>query len=86
MKRYFLITCHRGHCGNGHSSVITFAFEAKNLIEAMDMGKRMPSVKHTRMIMAGKEISIDEYNEYRKINAYERSYQMSARRERITAR
>lgn len=86
MKRYFLITCHRGHCGNGHSSTITFAFEAKNLIEAMDMGKRMPSVKHTRMIMSGKEISIDEYNEYRKINAYERSYQISARRERITAR
>lgn len=86
MKRYFLITCHRGHCGNGHSSTITFAFEAKNLIEAMDMGKRMPSVKHTRMIMSGKEISIDEYNEYRKINAYERSYQMSARRERITTR
>lgn len=79
MKRYFLITCHRGHCGNGHSSAITFAFEAKNLIEAMDMGKRMPSVKHTRMIMAGKEISEQEYIEYRNVNAYQRSFQMSAR-------
>ena len=82
MMRYFLITCHRGHCGNGHSSAITFAFEAKNLIEAMDMGKRMPSVKHTRMIMAGKEISFEEYKEYRTINAYQRSFQMSARKER----
>ena len=79
MKRYFLITCHRGHCGNGHSSAITFAFEAKNLIEAMDMCKRMPSVKHTRMIMAGKEITEEEYNDYREINAYQRSFQISAR-------
>ena len=76
--RYFLVTCHRGHCGFGHSSSITFAFEAKNLIEAMDMGKRMPSVKHTRMILNGKEITREEYIEYRQINAYERSYQMSA--------
>ena len=82
MKRYFLVTCHRGHCGNGNSSAITFAFEAKNLIEAMDMGKRMPSVKHTRMIMSGKEISEQEYVEYRQINAYQRSFQMSARLER----
>ena len=82
MKRYFLITCHRGHCGYGRSTPITFAFEANNLIEAMDMGKKMPSVKHTRMIMFGKEISKQEYIEYREINAYQRSFQMSARLER----
>lgn len=80
MKRYFLVTCHRGHCGNGHSSTITFAFEASNLIEAMDMGKKMPSVKHTRMIINGKEISLEEYKEYREINAYQRSFQMSAKK------
>ena len=39
-----------------------FAFEAKNLIEAMDMGKRMPSVKHTRMIMAGRLESSSNWN------------------------
>ena len=78
--RYFLVTCHRGHCGMGNSTTITFAFEAKNLIDAMDMGKRMPSVKHTRMIISGKEISCDEYKEYRNINAYDRSYQMSAKK------
>lgn len=71
--RYFAVTCHRGHCGTGHSSVITFTFEAKNLIEAMDMAKRMPSVKHTRMIMNGKEISCEEYKEYMKISAYKRA-------------
>lgn len=80
MKRYFLVTCHRGHCSNGHSSTITFAFEASNLIEAMDMGKKMPSVKHTRMIINGKEISLEEYKEYREINAYQRSFQMSAKK------
>lgn len=80
MKRYFLVTCHRGHCGNGHSSTITFAFEASNLIEAMDMGKKMPSVKHTRMIINGKEISFEEYKEYREVNAYQRSFQMSAKK------
>ena len=73
--RYFLITCHRGHCGRGNSNPITFAFEAKNLIEAMDMGKRMPSVKHTRMVMGAKEITFEEYHEFREVNAYERSWQ-----------
>lgn len=80
MKRYFLITCHRGHCGVGHSTAITFAFEAKNLIDAMDMGKKMPSVKHTRMIMSGKEITEEEYHEYRKINAYQRATQFSKKK------
>ena len=76
MERYFLITCHRGHCGKGNSTLITFAFEAKNLIDAMDMGKKMPSVKHTKMIISGKEITIEEYKEFRKINAYDKAYQV----------
>ena len=63
----------------GNSTSITFAFEAKNLIEAMDMGKRMPSVKHTRPILNGREISFEEYQEFRSINAYDRSYQVSAK-------
>ena len=71
--KYFLVTCHRGHCGTGHSTSITFAFCAKNLLEAVSMGKRMPSVKHTRMILEGKEISYEAYTEYRRINAYQRA-------------
>lgn len=70
--RYFLVTCHRGHCGIGRSTEITFAIEARNLLEAMDKAKRMPSVKHTRMIIQGKEIERKEYEAYRKISAYER--------------
>ncbi len=70
--KYYKVTCHRGHCGIGHSTEITFAIKAENLLEAMDRAKRMPSVKHTRAIIQGKEISELEYNEYRKMSAYER--------------
>lgn len=70
--KYFLITCVRGHCGNGHSTEIKFAFEAKDLLSACDKAKRMPSVKHTRLVLHGKEITKEEYIEYRKISAYER--------------
>lgn len=76
--RYFKITCHRGHCGTGHSSAITFVFEAKNLIAAMDMAKRMPSVKHSRVIMSGNEISKEEYKDYIAISAYKRAEMMRA--------
>ena len=75
MMRYFMVTCSRGHCGTGHEAVIKFAFESRNLIEAMDKAKRMPSVKHTRGILNGKEISRIEYEEYIKISAYKR-YEM----------
>ena len=70
--KYYKVTCYRGHCGIGRSTEITFAFEAHNLLEAMDKAKRMPSVKHTRAILQGKEITRKEYVEYRSISAYER--------------
>ncbi len=70
--RYFLIMVPRGHCGNGRYSEISFAFEAANLLVAMDKAKRMPGVKHTRAVLAGKEITREEYIEYRKVSAYER--------------
>lgn len=70
--KYYLVMCHRGHCGTGHSTEIKFAIEAKNLLEACDKAKRMPSVKHTRMIMYGHEITFEEYTHYRSISAYRR--------------
>ncbi len=70
--RYFLVTCHRGHCGVGRSTEITFAIAARNLLEAMDKAKRMPSVKHTRMIIQGKEITLQAFQEYRTVSAYKR--------------
>ena len=70
--KFYLITCHRGHCGCGHSTEITFAIRARNLLEACDKAKRMPSVKHTRMAIYGREITEQEYTEYRQISAYKR--------------
>lgn len=72
VTRYYLITCQRGHCGTGRSTDITFAFAAANLLEAMDKARKMPSVKHTRMILQGKEITRTEYTEYRRVSAYDR--------------
>lgn len=70
--RYYMVTCHRGHCGTGHGTEIKFAFKAKNLLDACDMARRMPSVKHTRLMISGKEITAQEYFEYRQISAYKR--------------
>lgn len=69
--KFYMVMCHRGHCGVGHSTEIKFAIAANNLLEACDKAKRMPSVKHTRMAIYGKEITEDEYKEYRAISAYE---------------
>lgn len=68
--KYYLITCHRGHCGRGRSTDITFAIVARDLLQAMDKARKMPSVKHTRLAIYGREISQEEFNERRKINAY----------------
>lgn len=70
--KYFMVMCHRGHCGCGHSTEIKFAIHANNLLEACDIARRMPSVKHTRMAIYGKEITELEYKEYRQISAYKR--------------
>ena len=70
MKRYFKVMCHRGHCGTGHSTEIVFAMAAENLLEAMDKARRMPAVKHTRMIISGAEITEAEYLERRRKSAY----------------
>ena len=70
--RFFMVTCHQGHCGTGHSIDIKFAIAAENLLHACSIAKRMPSVKHTRLIIYGKEITEQEYHEYRKVSAYDR--------------
>lgn len=77
--KFFMIMCHRGHCGTGHSTEIKFAIAANNLLDACDKARKMPSVKHTRMAIYGKEITEAEYHEYRQISAYERFNQQSAK-------
>ena len=75
--KYFMVMCPRGHCGTGHSTEIKFAIRANNLLEACDKARRMPSVKHTRIAIYGKEITEQEYNEYRQVSAYARFNQNS---------
>lgn len=72
--KYYMITCMRGHCGIGRGTEISFAIKAANLIEAQDMARKMPGVKHTRMILCGREITLEQYQEYRQISAYNRVY------------
>lgn len=72
--KYYLITCPRGHCGTGKYIEITFAISARNLLDAMDKAKRMPGVKHTRSILNGKEVTYEEYFNFKSISAYERLY------------
>ena len=80
---YYLVTCERGHCGNRKSSYIKFAFEAANMIEAVDMARKMPSVKHSRYCVQAKVISYEEYTDYIQINAYERYEQWRPEPKRI---
>ena len=61
-KRYYLISCERGHLGRGKGATICFAIQAYNLPQAMNIARRMPAVKHTRMINYGREITEEEYS------------------------
>lgn len=81
--KFYLVTCERGHCGKGNCSYIKFAFEADNMMAAVDMARSMPSVKHTRLCTAAKEITYEEYIEYRKVNAYDRYDMRSSPRKRV---
>lgn len=70
--RYFSVTCKQGHHGRGQYQPIIFAIKANNAIEAMDLAKAMPSVKHSQAILGCHEITLDEYNSMRRISAYQR--------------
>lgn len=80
MARFFMVVCERGHMGCGKSNYIKFAFQAPTLLDAMNMARKMPSVKHTKLCVNAREISYEEYKEYRTINAYERYEQYKRRR------
>lgn len=80
--KFYMITCVRGHAGNGKSTDIKFAIAAENMVHACAIARKMPSVKHTRMVTYGREITEEEFNEYRSISAYKRFEQHKAKRRR----
>ena len=71
-NRYFAVTCKQGHHGARKYEPITFAIAAKNAIEACDLAKGMPSVKHDQAVISCKEITCRAYYEMRRESAYER--------------
>lgn len=68
--KYYLVTCRHGHHGHRKYEPITFAFGAKDAITAMDLGKKMPGVKHGAPILACREVSYEVYMEHRQTSAY----------------
>lgn len=71
--KYYAMTMERGHVGTGNfDQHITFYFAAESMLKAMDLAKKMPGVKHSRMPM-GKEITYEEYLSKRGYNAYSAS-------------
>lgn len=71
-RRYFAVTCKRGHCGGGRYQPITFVFLAQDAVKAMELAKAMPAVKHSAFIINCTEISYAEYIQYRRRSAYNR--------------
>lgn len=68
--RYYRVICKQGHHGHKRYQPIVFVFGATDAIRAMDLAKKMPSIKHNAMIIECREISYSEYMEHRKVSAY----------------
>lgn len=66
--------CPRGHVGTKQYALITFYFEATNALSAMEKGRKMGGVKHSRMPFSCVEITKEEYDLNRKRNAYEAAF------------
>lgn len=69
--KYYKVVCVRAHQGvKNHKNTICFYFEARSALEAMNLGKRMPGVKHSRMPLVVEEVDAVTYFEGRKVSAY----------------
>ena len=53
--------CPRGHVGIKRYAIITFYFEAPNALSAMEKGRKMGGVKHSRIPLSCVEITKEEY-------------------------
>lgn len=67
---YYVVTVEQGHQGCGNCSYLKFAFEAKTLLDAVDMARKMPSVKHSKLCVNAKQVDYDEYLQCRNVNSY----------------
>lgn len=71
--KYYAVTCKHGHHGAKQYYPITFAIEAESVLEACDLARAMPGVKHDQTVIGCKEVSYEQYLELRQKSAYERA-------------
>lgn len=70
--KFYKVVCKRGHCGKKRFIPITFYFEAPNAMTAMDMGRKMPGVKHSQLPLSCVEVSCEEFQAGIQVSAYAR--------------
>ena len=71
---FYKVTCPRGHVGNGKETEIAFYFKAKDIMQALSIARKMPSVKHHKAIgFNAIAITPEEYYKKIKVSAYERT-------------
>lgn len=73
MSKFYKITCLVGHKATHKEKTLTFVIKAKNMLDACDKARKMPSVKHHKIdtIQYAIEISEKEYKEKIKESAYQ---------------
>lgn len=73
MRKYYKVTMERGHVGRGYSAYITFFIWGYNTLHAMDIARKMPGIKHSRLPVSCVEITKAEFDAQKKShsNAYE---------------
>lgn len=72
--KYYKVTVIRGHLGNRYNhGLITFYYVAYNIMHAMALAKKQGGVKHGRMPLNCQEVTKEEYEANRRINAYNRA-------------
>lgn len=72
--KFYKVLCPRGHVGTKRYATITFYFAAQDAWTAMERGRKMGGVKHSRMPLSCVEISQEEYEQNRYRNAYEAAF------------
>lgn len=72
--KFYKVLCPRGHVGTKRYATITFYFAAQDAWTAMERGRKMGGVKHSRMPLSCVEISQEEYEQNRRRNAYEAAF------------
>lgn len=67
---YYKVVVKFGHQGLGRSVDGAIYVEADNLIQAMDLARAFPAVKHKRLPLEVTEISKEEFEKGRQKNVY----------------